>query len=196
MQRTLARFRHKKERSRDFVVVLEFEAKRSHAQAQCYLMISSRDTSLEDLAQKFSYIRKEASGKQSASNSILNLHVTLEPVPEQLMFIVKQDAIPSPPEVTVDATLELQQLDLNLGIVSILEEEVQNALEEERLIQKMEEKSARLEQMKKYLEVVKDKLSKLEEKRRLLAKGVKVRNQEMDQLNVRRDEIRQQQLET
>jgi hypothetical protein len=99
-------------------------------------MMSSRDASLEDLAQKFSYIRKEAFGKQSASNGILNLHVTLEPVLAQRMFIIRQDTVPSPPEVIFDATLELHQLDLNLEIVSILEEGGQNALEEERLIQK------------------------------------------------------------
>jgi len=65
-------------------------------------MTSSRDTALEDLSQKLIYIRQEAFRKQSASNGILNVYVTVrqESVAGQPMFVVRLAAMPSLPEVT------------------------------------------------------------------------------------------------
>lgn len=152
--RTLARFRHKEEGSRDFVIVLEIEEQKSCVEAQCYVMICSRDTLLEELAENVRYLMQKAFGKRSASNGMLNLHVTWESVARQPMYIIRPDATFYPPEVTVDATLELQQLDLRLEFARILEEEGQNDIEEEELEQTVKERNTLLEQMKRELEVV------------------------------------------
>ena len=78
-------------------------------QAQCHVITSSRYTALEDLSQKLIYIRPKAFGKQSATNGILNVYVTVrqESVVGQLMFVIRLATMLSSLEVTIDATLEL-----------------------------------------------------------------------------------------
>ena len=195
MQRTLIRLRHEKEGCRDFVVVLEFEVQKTQMQARCHVMTSSRDTALENVAQKFIYMRQEAFGKQSASNGILNLYVTLrqEFVAAQPMFVIRLASMPSSPEATVDATLELQQLDLKLELVSKLREEDKLRLEAKGLGQQIEEQRTKLEPMKGQLEVVEEKLRKLSEERTLLVEGLEKGSQEIDQLTTRGNKIGQQQ---
>ena len=185
---TLVRFRHKEE-SRDFVIVLEFKLQESGVRPRYHVMICSRDTRLEELAEKFIYIT-QAFGKQSASNGVLNLQATLEPDTTHQMFIIRLAAVLHPPEVTVDLTRELQQFNMKLEFVSMLEEERQNALEEEGLNQKAEEKSAILERMKGDLQVVEDGLRMLEEKRRLLTEELRNGTLEMDQLKSSLKEIK------
>jgi hypothetical protein len=186
---TLVRFRHKEEESLDFVIVLEFKLQESGVLPRYHVMICSRDTRLEELAEKFIYITR-AFGKQSASNGVLNLQVTLEPVTIHQMFIIRLAAILHPPEVTVDLTRELQQFNMKLEFVSMLEEERQNALEEEVLNQKAEEKSAILEWVKRDLQAVEDGLRRLEEKRRLLTEELLNGTLEMDQLKSSLKEIK------
>jgi hypothetical protein len=186
---TLVRFRHKEEKSRDFVIVLEFKLQESGVQPRYHVVTCSRDTRLEELAEKFIYIT-QAFGKQSASNGVLNLQVTLEPVTIHQMFIIRLAAILHPPEVTVDLTKELQQFNMKLEFVRMLEEERQNALEEEGLNQKAEEKSAILERVKRDLQVVEDGLRKLEERRRLLTEELQNGTLEMDQLKSSLKEIK------
>ncbi|KAH8802502.1 heterokaryon incompatibility protein-domain-containing protein, partial [Xylogone sp. PMI_703] len=112
IQLTTARFRSKNEQCEDFIIVLEFEAQRSQMDARCHVMTCSRETSLEYVTQKLVYMRQEAFGNQSASNGTLNLHVALrqEFVAGQPMFVVRLSSVPLPPDVTIDATTELQQL--------------------------------------------------------------------------------------
>ncbi|KAF1970942.1 hypothetical protein BU23DRAFT_590811 [Bimuria novae-zelandiae CBS 107.79] len=116
----LTRFYTPGEGSRDFV-----------AQARCHIMTLSRDTTLEALSQKLIYMRPEAFGKQTASNDSVNVK---EPV-----FIT-----------TVDATLELQQVDLKFEFLRILQEEDQR-----------DEKMAALDSMRDRLAVVEENLRKL-----------------------------------
>ncbi|KAH8586520.1 heterokaryon incompatibility protein-domain-containing protein [Bisporella sp. PMI_857] len=114
-------------------------------------------------SQKLIYMRQEAFGRQSANNGRLNIYATVskEPVVGQPMFVVRLAPTPSSPEATVDATLELRQLDLKLEFVSILQGEDNIRLETERLDQKINE----------------------------LEKGA----QEMCQLAIKRNEIKQRQ---
>jgi ankyrin repeat protein len=195
IQRTSTRFRHRKEGSSDFVVVLEFEVQKSQMQARCHVMISSRDTPLENVARRFIYMRQGAFGKQSASNGILNLYVTLgqELVAAQPMFVVRLAAMPSSPEVTVDATFELRLLDLKLELVTRLREEDRIRLKAKGLGQQMEKEMAKLEPMKRQLEMVEEKLRKLNEERRLLVDGLTKGSEQIDQLTIRGNEIGQRQ---
>jgi len=194
-RRYLARFRTQGEGSRDVVVVLEFEIQGLQAQARCHVMTSSRDTALEDLSQKLIYMRPEAFGKQTASNSNLNVKVTVkeEQVAQEPMFVVRLARASSSPEATVDATLELQQVDLKLEFVRILQEEDQIRLETERLGQQRDEKMATLDTMRERLAAVQENLRKLGEEETLLIDGLQKETQQVDQLTSRRNEVRQQQ---
>lgn len=190
-QQTLTRFRQKDEGSHDFVILLELKAQNPQAQAQCHVMISSRDTSLEDMARKLSTISQRAFGKQIASNGIINLQVTLEPVKTQPMFIIKPTTTSSVPEITIDMTSELRQLDLRLEIEIITVAEDKITREENKLSQTVEGTSTILDKLKKEVEVVEEEQRKLNEKRRFLIKEVEDNTQEMDQLNIKLNKIKQ-----
>lgn len=166
---TLARFRHCEGSYHDFVILLEFETQTSQTQARCHVMISSRDTSLENMAQKLSFIRQKALGKKVASNGILNLQVTLEPVATQPMFIIRPTATSSSPEITVNVTSELRQLELKREMEIIAMAEGQISLEELRLLLDLEEKK---------------KLS--------LISGPEDKSEEMDRLNTRYNKLKKE----
>jgi len=124
--RILARFRHDETGSRDFVIVLEVKEQGTCHEALSCVMTCCRNTSLEELATKLQYMTQKASGKRSASNGLLHLHVRLEPVAQQPMFIIRPKAMPQPPDVTIDATVELKKLDLILEFARVLEDGGQN----------------------------------------------------------------------
>jgi hypothetical protein len=112
VQRTWTRFRPEGEWSRDFLVLLEFEIQQSQVQARCHVMVSSRDTTLKDLAEGLVLMREEALGKQSASDGTLSIRVTVEKdtIAGEPVFLVRVAKTDSLTDGTVDATSELQQL--------------------------------------------------------------------------------------
>jgi len=91
----------------------------------------------------------------------------------------------------VDATLELQQVDLKLEFVRILQEEDPIRLETERLGQQRDEKMATLDLMRERLIAVQENLRKLGEEKILLIDGLEKETQQVDQLTNRRNEVRQ-----
>ncbi|RYP43385.1 hypothetical protein DL770_011690 [Monosporascus sp. CRB-9-2] len=190
---TLARFRHNEGGSRDFVIVLEFKQQGTCIEAQCCVMICCRNTSLQELTEKLQYVTQKASGKRSASNGLLHLGVTLEPDAQQPMFAIKPEALPYPPDVTVDATIELQKSDLMLELVETLEEIGRSDAEEEELNQRAKCKSNRLEWVKREREMVEDELKNLEERRRMLVEEESNRAQEIRHLSERQAEIKENQ---
>ncbi|KAH8723953.1 hypothetical protein GQ44DRAFT_709411 [Phaeosphaeriaceae sp. PMI808] len=147
IHQTLARFRHKEEGSQDFAIVLEFEERGSDIEAQCHVMICYRSTSLEEPAGKLRYMRQEVSGKRSASNGLLNLQVVLEREAQELIIIIRPEATPHPPDVTINATIELQKLHLMLEFERMQEEGRQGDAEEEGLNQRVTKVSSRLEEI-------------------------------------------------
>ncbi|KAL8288169.1 hypothetical protein RB597_000320 [Gaeumannomyces tritici] len=120
MHPTFARFRHGEERSYDFVIVLEVGQLGTRTMAQSGVMICSRETSLEVPVEKLHYMAQKASGNASASNGSLNLRVTLEHDAHQSMLRIRLEAMPHPPDVTIDATAELQCSDLKLKLAKTL----------------------------------------------------------------------------
>ncbi|RYP18698.1 hypothetical protein DL767_009772 [Monosporascus sp. MG133] len=143
IRRYLARFRTQDKGSRDFVVVLEFEIQGSQTQARCHVMTGSRDTALRDLSQNLIYMRPEAFWKQTANNGTLNMEVTVkeEYVAQESMFVVTLARASSSLVATVDATWELQVVDLKLEYVRILQEGDEIHLEMERLDRQVEKKA-------------------------------------------------------
>ncbi|RYP57749.1 hypothetical protein DL770_010592 [Monosporascus sp. CRB-9-2] len=190
MQRILTRFRDKTNDAADFIVVVE--AQRSEMKARCHVWIASRQTSSQDIARKFGDVRPEALGKQSASNGILNLHVTLEPVSKQRSLRLRLAASVHSPEITVNATLELHCSRRMVAIQCVKEAERKRAREEKELSQKLAEKGAALDQAKRELHIVKEELRRFREKEDLLFKEVENGAQEMGELSAKQKEIRQQ----
>ncbi|KAI3327358.1 hypothetical protein HD806DRAFT_391073 [Xylariaceae sp. AK1471] len=191
-RQTLARLRHNEGGSRDFVVVLEL-TQGTCTEAQCCVMICSRNTSLEELARKLRYMEQKASGKRSASNGLLNLHVTLEHDVQQPVLTIKPETLPHPPDVTVDATVELRKLDLILELAQVLEEKEQCDATTEELDQKAKGESNWLEEIKREREMVEDELKRLKEKRRSLAEEENNRAQKIRHLTERQANIREKQ---
>jgi ankyrin repeat protein len=179
--RILARFRYDEEGSYDFVVVIEL----GNIKAQCYVIICSRDTSLERLPVKLRDMIPRIPRDRSASNGLLHLHVTLEPDERQQALTIRPEAVPRPPDYTIDATAELQKLDLMLELEQILEEAGRAEAEEDEAIQRVEEKKIFLEQMKREREMIEDEQRKLEEKKIILVETERNEVQEMRQLNER-----------
>lgn len=123
VQKFWTRFRSGGEDSSDFLVLLEYDTQGPQAKARCHMMISSRATSLQDLAQRSGSIRKEAFGKQSASDGTLNIQASVQRENLQQNFEVKLTATASPPSVTIDATFELEVLTFKLEVEDIMKEE-------------------------------------------------------------------------
>ncbi|PYH75264.1 CMGC protein kinase [Aspergillus vadensis CBS 113365] len=123
VQKLWTRFRSGGEDSSDFLVLLEYDTQGSQAQARCHMMISSRATSLQDLAQRSGSIRKEAFGRQSASDGTLNIQASVERDNMQKIFVVILAATASPPSVTINATFELEVLTFKLEVEGVIEEE-------------------------------------------------------------------------
>ncbi|RYP42809.1 hypothetical protein DL768_010207 [Monosporascus sp. mg162] len=190
---TLARFRHKERGSQDFVIMLESKEQGTCIEAQCCVMICCRNTSLQELTGKLQYVAQKASGKRSASNGLLHLGVTLEPDAQQPMFNIKPEALPNPPDVTVDATVELQKSDLILELVEIVEKKGRSDVEEEELNRRAKDTSNRLEWVKRKRETVEDELKKLEERRRMLVEEESNGAQEIRRLSERQAKIKEEQ---
>lgn len=192
-RRTLARFRHGEEGSRDFVIVLEFKHQDTTLEPQCCVMTCCRRTPLEEVAGNLHHVAPKASGKGIASNGLLNLQVTVERVGQQPMSIIKPEAMPHPPDVTIDATVELQKLELMLEFRRILEEKGRDDAEEDELGQQAKEKSNRLDRIKIEREMVEGELRKCEEKRRALAEEERNEVQEIGRLRERQVGVKKRQ---
>jgi hypothetical protein len=193
-QRTLARIRHDEGEPPDFVMLLEFEQQVPPAEPRCHVMVCSRNTSLEELAGKLQYVAQKASGSTSASNGLLHLHVTLpEPDMESPTFTIKLEALPHPPDVSVDITGELQMLDLTSELVGICKAKGESVAEKEGLDRKLKDRSKQLDQVKRAREMVEVELKKLEERKKELAEEENSEAEEMRLLRERKAAVEEQQ---
>lgn len=117
----LVRLRHIKEASQDFILILEFKEQDTCVEAHHRAMVCPRDTSLKAIAEKLDLIIQNTSGNKSASNGLLNLQLALEPISGRPMFTIKPKAMLRPPDVTFDASAELQKSYLMAVIERILQ---------------------------------------------------------------------------
>ncbi len=191
VQRSFARFRSINERSRDVIVVLEYEVQQSQTQARCHVMTYSRDTALDDLSHKFALLRPEALGERQANSGTRNVEVTMskEEVLMQPMFAVKLATTRYPPITTIDANLELLHLDMKLGFVGLLFDREKTRLEAERLERRRREKVATLKSMTEQLAETEQALRILLESKKSLVEGLETETEEMKSIIDRQNEI-------
>ena len=108
IQPILARFRQTSQQSADFVAVLHVD---SQAQPRYDLMIALNQTPLEEIAENSETWRDMVSGKDCASNAVMNLKMVLENVHSsslQRRFVLKPVVVTDKPAVTVNATTAMQ----------------------------------------------------------------------------------------
>ncbi|KAL3252186.1 hypothetical protein ABHI18_010220 [Aspergillus niger] len=188
VQKLWARFRSHGKDPSDFLVLLEYSSQNSQAQARRHMMISSRATSLQDLAQGSGSIRQGAFDKQCASDGMLSVRASVERDSMQEIFVVKLAAIASPPSVTIDATFELVKLEVE----SIMKEEDYLRREKHNLEQHVIETASSLRSARADLTEVEEEIENLNGlKSRLL--DIRGRaSQDMVQTGTRAEKVRQQ----
>ncbi|RMZ43851.1 hypothetical protein CA14_004034 [Aspergillus flavus] len=109
IQRAWARFRHEREGSSDFLVLLESRVQGSQIKIRSHIMTSSQTTALRDLAEQRNRMRKAAFGKKVATDGVTTIHIkTEQDTTEQGMFVVKLTKATALPSVTVNGTFELE----------------------------------------------------------------------------------------
>ncbi|KAI1161983.1 hypothetical protein F5B18DRAFT_625984 [Nemania serpens] len=191
--RTLARLRQNDDRSQDFVIVLSSTHQGTRTDTECSVMVCSRDLSLEELARQLQYVMPKASGKSSASNGLLHLRVELVPDTQNLIFTIEVVLVSHPPSVTVDATVELQKLELMLEVSQILKEQKQNKAVKLELREKAKVQGGQLQRIKREREILEDGLRQLREKMRILAEEEDNAAQEICHLNEEQIKIKERQ---
>ncbi|KAL7943747.1 hypothetical protein V8C42DRAFT_358978 [Trichoderma barbatum] len=175
--RILLRFRHSEEGSQDFIMVLEVEELGSNTDPQFYAVVCSRDTPLLELAEKYQHTSSETSREISASNGILHLRITLE-FEGSLMYI-SPEAMDLPPDVTIDASMEMKRSDLVQEHIQLLAEIQQIEEEWEELNAKSKKYLDRLPIVKKERVVIEDQIKELEARKRTLVEEEEGSTQEM-----------------
>ncbi|KAK3358066.1 hypothetical protein B0T25DRAFT_477217 [Lasiosphaeria hispida] len=166
---TLARFRHNDEESPDFVMLLEVKQQGASAEPKCHIMTCSRNTSLQELADRQQYVLQRSSGRDSASNGLVHLRVALESDTQQSVCTITPEVLSHPPDITINIAAELRKSVLMLEFAGIWEAKGQNDMERKELGQRVDDKHHQLERVKKEREVIQDELRKLEKRIRVLA---------------------------
>ncbi|KAI8290958.1 hypothetical protein K4K60_003787 [Colletotrichum sp. SAR11_57] len=185
IQRTWVRFRQKREEVRDYVVMLELEVNQSRVQARCHVMTASQDTSLDTIAAKIMDTNQHTFGKQSASNGVSNLLVTLdeERVGACQMFVVRLASMSKPPRVSVNVTLELAQLERQVYLRDLLYEDRDIGPERSQIGLQIQEKTYNADIHREKLAAVQSQLDKLQLEKQSLNKGLTEATREIEQLH-------------
>ncbi|KAK4156946.1 hypothetical protein C8A00DRAFT_40636 [Chaetomidium leptoderma] len=169
VRRILARFRETVIESADFVAVLEVD---SQAQPCCNIMVASRETSLEEIANHSNAWEHIVMGRACASNRVLNLGMALETIQasaSQRNFILKPFAVSEAPCITINATTSLQFSEATTLLGQLRQIDKAQKREEKELLDLLETRRRVLAQQHAQLETVRAKIKSLEQEERRLA---------------------------
>ncbi|AEO70418.1 uncharacterized protein THITE_2121847 [Thermothielavioides terrestris NRRL 8126] len=171
-QMILVRFRDTERKASDFVAVLQLD---TEGRPYCCLMVASRETSLEEMAEHSMAWRDKLPGKFTANNVAMTLGIEVEALASppasssQRRFALKPTVIPGAPAVTVNVTTALQLS----GASEILEDlcRRRNALksgaqEDREIIRVTKEK---LVNKQAELDALREKIKALQQEERRLA---------------------------
>ncbi|WYZ39570.1 hypothetical protein EsH8_III_001484 [Colletotrichum jinshuiense] len=184
VKQTWVRFRHATNaESEDFVIALELEVAKCQPLARCHAMVSSRETTLNTMAQA-SLTREFLFGKSEACNSALSLKVVL--VEERRgaypIFAVRLSSLTSPPEETVNVTRELALLDQSSNLQNVFREIQQVSPRIDELAGAIEEKTEDVDRTRIKLGHIQQALDELEKEKRLLVDSEERSRTELDRL--------------
>jgi ankyrin repeat protein len=182
-ERSLTRFRAKASGCSDVVVILEFTLFNAQASARCHVMTCSTDTDLNDLGWKLQYMRRQAFGKQGASNGRFYVKATVaeRSVAGQPMFVLRLATAEALSDPTVDATRELSKVNLVLGLIKTVHQELGTDQKEVALHEKQAELTAVLQQRRQRLTVVEEEIRKLIDEKKVLEKAIHAGDSTLDQ---------------
>ena len=173
-ERSLTRFRAKVSGCSDVVVILDFMLSNAQPSARCHVMTCSTDTDLNDLGSKLQYMRRQAWGKQSASNGRFYVKATVAEmsVAGQRMFVLRLATAETKSEPTVDATMEISHVKIGLGLINLLQLEQSTGQKDVALYEKQAELTAELQRRKQRLVVVEEEIRKLIDEKEVLQKAI------------------------
>ncbi|KAM0554138.1 hypothetical protein ACHAPJ_006937 [Fusarium lateritium] len=194
-RRYFVRFRADDQGLQDVVVVIEYAIRKLRLHARSHIMSLSRDAPLQELSRKFVYLRPGALGKQSVSNGRLKVKVTTteEDIAQQPFFAISMSRASNESEATVDGSLELNNINLQLELVGMLQKEDRIRLETQQATLQIDEKMNDLARMKERLTTTEENLKKLCEEKRALSEEIERAAHEADKLTDRLDAARQKQ---
>ncbi|KAJ0385039.1 hypothetical protein COL922a_007175 [Colletotrichum nupharicola] len=149
--------------------------------------IRFRDTSLHIIASKIFETNPHTFGKQSASNGVSNLQVSLdeERVGACQMFVVRLASMSNPPRVNVDVSLELAQLERQVYLSDLLYEDRAIGPERANLSRLAWEKAAIVEKHKTKIAAIQWKLDRLQLEKKTLNAGLSALVRDIDQLHMK-----------
>ncbi|EQB58647.1 hypothetical protein CGLO_01083 [Colletotrichum gloeosporioides Cg-14] len=178
-QHTLVRLRQTQSNSQDFVISLELEI--GAFQPHCDLILVDRDASMSSIIATTRHM-KHAVGEWAASNGTLNLLAKLsrEPVDTQPAYVVRLSSMVPKPEITVDASVELDLLGHGLTLQRMLEEDVNLRPKLKTLTVSIEEKHSYIDAMKERLAGIQKDLLRLQEEERDLLHNLDQSTQDLE----------------
>jgi ankyrin repeat protein len=184
-----ARFRHCEEGSDDFLVLLDNEPNgAAKLESQCWVMICSRITHLDEVIENLGHVSQVASGKRSASNSSLHLQVSMEPTRQQPRSIIAGATL-RPLDETLNITYELEKLTLLEELGSITEERQRMNIQLETLSQSIDVKFHQLKEINSEEREVERQLRELETKKKTLLDRGRAIQEESQILDMARDSL-------
>ncbi|OHE99496.1 hypothetical protein CORC01_05296 [Colletotrichum orchidophilum] len=193
-QRTWLRFRSKKKVCHDFIVLLELEVLQSRVQARCHVMTAARGTGLDAINSKIFDTNQHTFGKRSASNGMSHLEFAMdqERVGATPMFVVRLKSLFAPPPITVDAILELGQLERQQYLRDLLEEDRLIGPQRATLKAQIQSKSASAGATGQKLAIIQEQLDKLEREKMILRGFLLDTSREVEQLKTKDRGLKQQ----
>jgi hypothetical protein len=182
-ERSLTRFRAKARGCSDVVVLLEFTLSKGKPSAQCHVMTCSTDTDLNDLGWNLQYMRRQAFGKQGASNGRFNVKATVaeRSVAGQPMFVLRLATAEALSDPTIDATRELSKVNLVLGFIKTVHQGLETEQKEVTLHEQQAELMADLQRRRQRLTVVEEEIRNLIDEKKVLEKDIHAGDSTLDQ---------------
>ncbi|KAL6892130.1 hypothetical protein GGI43DRAFT_196890 [Trichoderma evansii] len=121
LNQILIRLRSKEPESKDFIIVLKYEEQNSETSAECLVFICDRNIVSEQLSMNLPSMMKTLDGKARAKNELLSLHIALERVKRQPIFVIRPKQVSGEVFATVNATMELNEDNLKQEYLQLLD---------------------------------------------------------------------------
>ncbi|KAK0649333.1 hypothetical protein B0T16DRAFT_409853 [Cercophora newfieldiana] len=195
------RFRHFAEASKDFFTVIVLKSQGPKVAATLSMAVCQRETSTVVIREQARRWNREAAGKTSASNGLLNLEITLEPIPARpSMLNIRPREKNESTEDSVDITQRLgliavaadmtkavsNLVDLSKMLAQVKQQVDENASYSEKLGREMAELASQIRRLQNEHETLAaKKASATEHRKKLERMTAEITEEESDALKKR-----------